>query len=74
MGDDYKEQHRRELLEDLQYRHEQTDLHQRERIRRMRLAREAGASWTEIGAAIGMSRQAAHKRYGREVDGNEAGA
>jgi uncharacterized protein with PIN domain len=28
-------------------------------------AREAGASWAEIGAALGVSTQAAHQRYGR---------
>lgn len=31
----------------------------------------SGASWAEIGAATGMSKQAAHKRWGRQptVDG-----
>jgi len=28
------------------------------------LAREAGATWAQIGAATGMSRQAAHERWG----------
>jgi uncharacterized protein with PIN domain len=28
-------------------------------------ARDAGASWAEIGAALGVSTQAAHQRYGR---------
>lgn len=27
-------------------------------------ARERGASWAQIGAALGISRQAAHERYG----------
>jgi len=30
-------------------------------------ARMAGASWSQIGAALGVSRQAAHERYGRPV-------
>jgi hypothetical protein len=30
-------------------------------------AREAGASWAEIGAALGVSTQAAHQRYGRRM-------
>lgn len=28
------------------------------------VAREAGATWTQIGTATGMSRQAAHERWG----------
>ncbi|MBB3053540.1 hypothetical protein FHS23_004594 [Prauserella isguenensis] len=34
----------------------------------MRDAREAGASWAEIGAALGMSRQAAHEWYQRKIE------
>lgn len=30
-------------------------------------AREAGASWTQIGDALGVSRQAAQQRFGRNV-------
>jgi hypothetical protein len=29
------------------------------------VARAAGASWADIGTALGMSRQAAHERFGR---------
>lgn len=28
-------------------------------------ARRAGASWSEIGAAVGMSKQSAHERWGK---------
>ncbi|HAN71997.1 MAG TPA: hypothetical protein DCQ36_10495 [Actinobacteria bacterium] len=31
----------------------------------VRAAREAGDSWTVIGAALGTSRQAAHERFGK---------
>jgi len=30
-------------------------------------ARDAGWSWAQIGDALGVSRQAIHKRYGREA-------
>jgi hypothetical protein len=29
-------------------------------------AREAGASWADIGAALGVSTQAAHQRFGKQ--------
>lgn len=32
-------------------------------------ARAAGASWTDVGRATGMSRQSAHERWGRAGDG-----
>lgn len=32
--------------------------------REVERARRAGASWSEIGAALGMTRQAAQKRFG----------
>lgn len=37
---------------------------EREMIEGVRLAREQGVSWREIGAAVGTSGQAAHHRYG----------
>jgi hypothetical protein len=30
-------------------------------------AREAGWSWAQIGDALGVSRQAIHKKFGREI-------
>ena len=45
------------------------------RIDSIRLARDTGASWEQIGRALGMTRQAAHKRYASlvgEVDGTAA--
>lgn len=37
------------------------------RIEAIRLARELGVSWTVIGAAMGMSRQSAHKHFSGAV-------
>jgi hypothetical protein len=39
----------------------------------MRQAREEGASWGQIGQALGMSRQAAHDFYRRRLDEQEQG-
>lgn len=38
----------------------------------VRAARNAGASWTDIGRAVGISRQSAHERWAKRID--EAGA
>ena len=35
------------------------------RARLVRLARTRGAPWTAIGQSLGVSKQAAHERYGR---------
>jgi hypothetical protein len=37
----------------------------------MRAAREAGASWSEIGAALGMSKQGAQDWYRRKIADQE---
>jgi hypothetical protein len=37
----------------------------------MRQAREEGASWNDIGQALGMTRQAAHDFYRRKIDQQE---
>jgi hypothetical protein len=37
----------------------------------MRQAREEGASWSDIGQALGMSRQAAHDFYRRNIEPQE---
>jgi DNA-directed RNA polymerase specialized sigma24 family protein len=42
----------------------QADANQRTEIL-VRRARNAGCTWAEIAAALGVSRQAVHKRYGR---------
>lgn len=44
----------RELLERLEYLH-------------VKQAREQGESWQEIAALLGVTRQAAHKKYGATV-------
>jgi hypothetical protein len=37
-------------------------------------ARHKGMSWTDIGAALGISKQAAHKRFARQVESALASA
>jgi hypothetical protein len=37
----------------------------------MREAREEGATWEQIGAALGMSRQSAHEWYSRQIEHQE---
>lgn len=41
---------------------------ERELISAVRAAREAGDSWTVIGAAMGTSRQGAQRRFGHLID------
>lgn len=41
----------------------QRDHFDREIATRVREAREAGLSWEQIGSALGITRQAAHKRF-----------
>jgi len=37
----------------------------------MREAREAGATWTEIGEALGMPKQGAHDWFRRKIENQE---
>lgn len=45
---------------------------QARRDRLVRAAREKGATWTEIGFALGMTAQGAQKRYGQSQERVEA--
>lgn len=38
------------------------------RVELIKAARSFGATWAEIGVALGVSRQTAHKRFGPYVD------
>ncbi|NUR98213.1 MAG: hypothetical protein HOV67_23530 [Kribbellaceae bacterium] len=44
------------------------------RWRMMRQAREEGSSWSEVGSALGMSKQAAYDFYRRNIDRQDATA
>jgi hypothetical protein len=37
-------------------------------------AKHKGLSWAEVGEALGISRQAAHKRFARQVESNRTAA
>lgn len=48
--------------------HEEAEAAIQTRIAMIRSARDFGASWHDVGEAMGMSRQTAHKRFGQYVD------
>lgn len=54
-------------LADLTYRHLLVEVGVATRRRSVEFARECGASWSDIGSVMGMTRQAAHKHFGHEV-------
>jgi hypothetical protein len=56
----------RQWLKDLMRRQATID---RELPEAVALARRQGASWSDIGAVLGISQQAAHKRF-RDLDGD----
>jgi hypothetical protein len=56
-------------LEQARYMVEVIQLAENEMAKAVATARAAGASWTQIGDALGMSRQAAHERF-RSVEGD----
>lgn len=45
---------------------------QRKLTEAVRVARDAGASWTDIGRAVGISRQSAHERWAKRIEGTGA--
>lgn len=52
------------LLQDVIEARFKVDAAERQLTKRVRSAREHGASWEDIGTALGMSRQGAAKRFG----------
>lgn len=52
----------------LRSRHLETEASIQTRLETIRGARVFGATWAEVGEAMGMSRQTAHKRFGPFVD------
>ncbi len=50
-----------DMLAEIPAKRAELDAHTRDLVA---TAREAGRSWAQIGAALGISRQAAHERYG----------
>jgi hypothetical protein len=59
---------KRIALEQVENTHRLCEAALANRIRAVQLARELGASWDEIGAAMGMSRQSAHKHFAVDVE------
>lgn len=59
---------RRSYLAWVTMQHRQAEAATENRIHAISEARQWGATWEEIGDAMSMSRQSAHKRYARLVD------
>lgn len=60
-----KEDRRRDALGKLQEAHDLQVLHGTRARHQAKRARQAGASWAEIGDIVGITRQAAEQRYGK---------
>jgi len=52
-------------LKDVAYVNEQIDHYRHQLGLTVKIAREQGASWAEIGDVLGVSRQAAQERFGK---------
>ena len=60
------------LLQNVTMTHRLAEAHNANRIEAIRMALDFGATWAELGASMGMSRQAAHRRFGNGVKGTVA--
>lgn len=55
-------------LQHVRTQHREAEAAIQNRLEMIRAARAFGASWAELGEAMEMSRQTAHKRFGQQVD------
>lgn len=53
------------VLNGIREAHEQVQRNEHEVVRRVAAAREMGVSWRSIGSVLGVSKQAAWERYGK---------
>jgi hypothetical protein len=53
------------VLKHLSVHHRTAEAATQNRIDAVDMARKMGATWDEVGAAMNMTRQAAHKRFGK---------
>lgn len=60
-----KEDRRRDALGKLREAHHQQVMYAARSRHQAKRARQAGASWAEIGDIVGITRQAAEQRYGK---------
>lgn len=55
-------------LQHVRAAHREAEVLIQNRIEMLIAARSFGATWDDLGAAMSMSRQTAHKRFGRQVE------
>lgn len=71
--EDHEEPARRAMLQIVTMANRNAETAIENRVDAINMALERGATWTELGAAMGMSRQAAHKRFNGRAKPSSSG-
>jgi hypothetical protein len=70
--DEVMERVKMAVLQNVRMQHRAAEAATANRIEAIRMALDLDATWADIGAAMGMSRQLAHRRFGNGVRGTTA--